>query len=138
MISIEGIDKSGKGTVAKYIKLLGNHRHVLLDRGPLSNYMFSQMDHRGYEYDISSYKSILFVFLDVAYADWDVRCRACHEPSICYADHYANYDAAIQEFTQAGCTVLRFNTTDMTPYNIALSVMHAFDNHNNEYRDEEG
>ena len=34
MISIDGIDKSGKGLVFKYLQHLGNYKHVLLDRGP--------------------------------------------------------------------------------------------------------
>ena len=132
MISIDGIDKSGKGLVFKYLQHLGNHKHVLLDRGPLSNYMFSKMFDRKFEYDIASFSNVLIVFLDVDYSDWRIRCKIADEPSISFDTHCEFYNDAICRFRDNGCTVLRYNTTQMTPYNIALDVISFFERNSDE------
>lgn len=127
MISIEGIDKAGKGIVFKYIQELGKHQHVLLDRGPLSNYVFSKMFHRDFTYDIESFKNILFVFLDIAYDDWLIRCKMTNEKAILFDGHYQAYIDGIVDFEEKECTFLRYNTSMMTPYQIAKDVLKKFD-----------
>lgn len=123
MISIEGIDKAGKGLVFKYLQLLGNHEHLILDRGPLSNYVFSKMFKRGFHYDIKSFTDILFVFLDVDKEDWEVRCKMSNEPIISYDEHVVAYENAIINFNCSGCKFLRYNTSKMTPYAIAKDIL---------------
>ena len=96
---------------------------MLLDRGPLSNYVFSKMFDRKFEYDIPSFSTVLIAFLDVDYSDWCIRCKIANEPSISFDTHYKFYNDAICRFRENGCTVLRYNTTQMTPYCIALSII---------------
>lgn len=126
MISIEGIDKSGKGLVFKYLQQLGNYEHLILDRGPLSNYVFSKMFKRGHQYDIRSFSDILFVFLDVEKEDWEIRRKITGEQKISYFEHYAAYQAAINDFKANGCVFLRYNTSVNTPYQIAKDILKEY------------
>lgn len=123
MISIEGIDRSGKGTLFKHLQWLGNHEHIILDRGPLSNYVFSKMFDRGFKYDISNFSNIIFVFLDIDYDDWVVRCNVTREPQINFKEHYKAYEDAIVDFQQNGCTFLRYNTSHIAIHQIALDIL---------------
>ena len=36
-IVIEGVDKTGKDTLLKYIDMIGNHRYAIYTRGNISN-----------------------------------------------------------------------------------------------------
>ena len=64
-ICIEGIDKSGKGIVAEYIKRLSNHKYTVSDRGIISEITYSNMFNRNYKFDIEPYKKFVFVYLTV-------------------------------------------------------------------------
>ena len=52
-IEFEGIDRSGKNVVSKYVNILGKYKYVLMDRGLLSNITYARMNGRDYEYDVS-------------------------------------------------------------------------------------
>ena len=134
MISIEGIDRAGKSTLFKHLQWLGNHEHVILDRGPLSNHVFSKMFNRGFTYDMKSFTNVLFVFLDVDYDDWIVRCKATGEPEISYDKHYAMYEEALDSFMSAGCVHLRYNTSKTAMHQIAVEVLKRFDELNSSCR----
>ncbi len=123
MISIDGIDKAGKGLIFQYLKHMNNYQYALLDRGPISNYMFAKLYNREFNFDLSSFSNVLFVVLLVKYEDWFIRCKMSNEPKIDYDLHCKLYKNAIKDFESSGCTVLQYNTTQKTPFNIAKDVI---------------
>lgn len=123
MISIDGIDKSGKGILFQYLKHMNNYQYALLDRGPISNYMFAKLYNREFNFDLSSFSNVLFIVLSVKYEDWLIRCKMSNEPKIDYDLHCRLYKNAIKDFESSGCTVLQYNTTQKTPFNIAKDVI---------------
>ena len=55
-ISVEGIDKTGKELIRKYLDILGKHKYVLMDRGIISNVAYAKLWHRPYSYELSVFK----------------------------------------------------------------------------------
>jgi hypothetical protein len=84
------------------------------------------MFNRGFEYDISSFSNIIFVFLDIDYDDWVVRCNVTGEPWINFKEHYKAYENAIVDFRQNGCTFLRYNTSHSAIHHIALDILSKY------------
>ena len=123
MISIDGIDKSGKGILFQYLKHMNNYQYALLDRGPISNYMFAKLYNREFNFDLSSFSNVLFVVLSVKYEDWLIRCKMSNEPIIDYDLHCKLYEKAINDFKDSGCVILQYDTTLQTPFNIAKNVI---------------
>ena len=83
-ISVEGIDKTGKELIRKYLDILGKHKYVLMDRGIISNVAYAKLWHRSYSYELSVFKDWLFVYLTTDKEDWEVRCKLTNEPKIDY------------------------------------------------------
>lgn len=126
-ISCEGIDKSGKYQVLKYLDILGKHKYVLMDRGLMSNITYARMFNRSYTYDINQFKYWIFVHLYCDKADWEVRCKLTNEPTIDYKKNIDAFEETTKEFKKHGFHVLSFNTTNLTPYNVAKQVIAYID-----------
>lgn len=129
-ISVEGIDKSGKYQVLKYLDILGKHEYVLMDRGLISNITYARMFNRRYMYNINQFKNWVFVHLYCDKTDWEVRCKLTNEPAIDYKENIEAFDKTVSEFKKLGFHVLSFNTSYLTPYNVAKQVMAYIDNLN--------
>lgn len=122
-ISLEGIDKAGKGLILNYLKHIGKYKYVILDRGLVSNIVFSEIYGRDYQYDREQYKNVVFVYLTVDVEDWLVRCKMSNEPTIDFRLNQLLFKRAIDEFKQDGFKVLEYNTTKMTAYQIAKNII---------------
>lgn len=127
-ISLEGMDKTGKGTILNYLKYLGNFEYVILDRGLMSNIVFSKVyGNRNYSYDVSQYKHVVFVHLEADREDWETRCKVTHEPKIDYLVHKDYFAKEADAFRADGFEVMHFNTTQETAYNIAKKIIRHMD-----------
>lgn len=122
-IFIDAIDKAGKNIVGKYIDQLGKHFYTISDRGIISNVTFSRMFGRGYEYDLEQYRDCVFVYLTVDKPDWLIRCKLTNEPKIDYELNKSEFDKTVAEFKNKGFRVLEFNTSELTPYQVANKVI---------------
>lgn len=128
-IFIDGIDRCGKNTLVKYIQYLSNHRYMVYDRGLLSNVTYARMFNRN-SYDLEQYKPFVFVYLTCDKSDWEIRCKLTNEPPIDYDKHKAEFDYTAKQFELNGFKLLRYNTSELTPYSIAkdiISKMEAFE-----------
>ena len=122
-ISVEGIDKTGKELIRKYLDILGKHKYVLMDRGIISNVAYAKLWHRPYSYELSVFKDWLFVYLTTDKEDWEVRCKLTNEPKIDYDLNKSIFDETVNEFVKLGFQTLTFNTSQMTPYSIAKAII---------------
>ena len=122
-ISFEGIDKTGKWQVMKYVDILANHKYVLMDRGLMSNITYARIFKRDYQYDVAQFKDWVFVYLFCDEDDWNVRCKLTNEPAIDYTKHKLEFDKTYEMFTKAGFKTLSANTSHITPYNLALEII---------------
>ena len=122
-ICIEGIDKSGKGIVAEYIKRLSNHKYTVFDRGIISEITYSNMFNRNYKFDIEPYKKFVFVYLTVQKEDWDIRCKLTNENKIDFYENLDNFNKTVCQLKNNGFHIIDFSTTEKTPYTIAIEVI---------------
>jgi len=124
-IEIEGVDKAGKDQLLQYICVIGEYRYTLNARGILSNLVYNEKYGRNYQYTLT-YKPLI-IYLDVENQDHKIRCKLTHEPAIDIDADRAKFEEKIAILESKGITVLKYNTTDLTPYRIAQDVIKYLD-----------
>ena len=128
-VSLDGIDKSGKSTLVKYLARMCNFTWNILDRGVITNLVWNKIQGRDIEYDLEMWKSTVFVKLNVDKADWEIRCKIHNEPPMpdSYETMTKAYDDMFDWFRNHGFYVLEFNTSKMTQYQIAKKIVKYVD-----------
>lgn len=120
-IEIEGMDKTGKDTLAKYISLMTNYAFTINVRGILTQLVYNDKFERNNTY-VLPYKPFV-IFLDVDNTDHAVRCNIAKEPKININKDREVYYKYIKKFNEIGINVFIYNTSEMTPYMIAKDVI---------------
>ena len=126
-IEIDGIDKTGKDTLWHYIDYVSGRKYVINSRGVISQIAYSELYNRLYEYDLNSQENKLIVFLTADEADWKIRCKITNEPAISYAENMKIFCDVKDRVKNAGLHVVEYNTSHMTPYEIAVDVCSKMD-----------
>lgn len=121
LLEIEGLDKCGKDILVNYINRLSNFRFIVHARGLLSNMVYSEKFNRNYDYELV-YKPII-IFLDVDEEDRLIRCKITGESSIDANNDKALFEKHLKLLKEKGFRVLRYNTSKMTPYQIAEDII---------------
>lgn len=127
VIEIDGPDKTGKDILHKYIEQLGNYAYTINSRGILTQLVYNDKFKRNQDYKL--YYKPLIILLLVDELDHKIRCSLNKEPTIniqkdlniynAYSDYLEELDAAI---------ILKFNTSEITPYNIGKKVIQYLNN----------
>lgn len=120
---IDGIDKTGKDLVCAYVDQLSNHRYVVKSRGVISQLAYARLYNRGYCYNVVPQQYAVNVLLSVDPIDWRVRCKLTNEPEIDYLTHANEFHRTASELAKYGHRVLHFNTSVVTPYQIATKII---------------
>lgn len=84
---------------------------------------YSNLNNRGYQYDMSTQKHIVNVLLTADKEDWLIRCKNTGEKIIDYETHTAEFNKVFNDLQNAGYKVLQYNTSVMTPYQIAKDIV---------------
>ncbi len=119
-IEIEGVDKSGKDTIGPYITTITNYAYAVNIRGMLTQLVYNDKFNRNHDYRLL-YKPLI-VFLDVDNNDHKIRCTISSEPKININKDRQAYYKYIEVLENIGIKVLKFNTSIMTPMEIATEV----------------
>lgn len=125
-IEIEGFDKTGKDTLFNYLVKLGNYAYTLNVRGILTQLVYNDKFKRNITY-ILPYKPFI-ILLDVDDLDHAVRCNSTKEPKINIKkdrDAYYLYANLLRGY---GIQIFTYNTSEMTPYQIAQDVIKKLNN----------
>lgn len=134
-IILEGIDRCGKGSLHKYLERLGNFKYIIDDRGILTQLVYNEKFNRGVEYNLDEYKNDLIIYLYAEPKDLEIRFKMTNEPSL-YKDlsiieginkDLEIYDKYVNILNDEGYIIYSFNTTNMTPYNVAKSIIHILE-----------
>ena len=125
VIVLDGIDKTGKDLIAKYVFELSGKRYITIARGIMSMIAYSKLFCRDFEYNLEAEKlaPVVNVLLTVDKRDWEIRCKINDEPNIDYDMHSKAFTDASVQLLQAGILVRKYNTSDMTPFNIAKAIV---------------
>lgn len=123
-IFVDGIDKTGKDTVCVYLDRLSGRSVIAKPRGILSQIAYSELFKRGYEYDLSFQDNVVNVLLEVDKEDWEVRCALSNEKKIDYDSHSHCFKKSFKYLQQKSNSItLCYNTSHMTPYEIAKDIL---------------
>lgn len=120
-VVLDGIDKSGKDLIANYIWRLDKRLNVIV-RGWPSLYVYNKVFNRHTEYALPT-KMALYVHLDVDVTDWLIRCATTNEPDIDFNLHSGLFVKAFNRLIDNGYKTITFNTSMMTPYQIASNIV---------------
>ena len=131
-IEVDGIDKTGKDILERYIAYLGKFKYIVNVRGILSQIAYADLYKRDYAYDLQSEQNNIIVYLTADEADWSIRCKLTHEPKIDYTENITVFNNARDLLIKKGLTVLEYNTSKMTPYEIANCIINYMEKLNKE------
>lgn len=116
-IEIEGHDKNGKDTIAKYIEQLGNYAYNINVRGILTQLVYNDKFNRNNVYKIV-HKPII-ILLQTDPKDVEIRCRMTKEPKINVVKDTEVYDKYAKYLEEEDLAIVwRYNTSVFTPYQL--------------------
>jgi len=127
-VILDGIDKCGKDTIAKYVWELDRRLNVFC-RGWPSLVVYAKKYSRDCKYSLP-YKNALYVHLTVDKADWQIRCNLHNEPTINYYDDSNLFEQAFEFLQNTNYKIVKYNTSDMTAYQIAEQIVKTIHNLN--------
>lgn len=125
-INVDGIDKSGKDTLVQYLTLLSDFKYMVHSRGIISQIAYNKLYDRHFTYDSKKQKNVINVYLTVDKDDWNIRCKLTNEPYIDY-DKNTEYFNTTKTLLNDDFIIYEYNTSTMTPYQIALDVLNKVD-----------
>ena len=122
-VIIDGIDKSGKDTIAKYIWRLDKRLNIAIRAWP-SLVVYAKKFNRNCDYALP-WKQALYVHCEVEEEDWKLRCKINNEDisNINYHKDSNAFNEAFKELTRNGYNVMHINTSITTPYNAAKMIV---------------
>lgn len=131
-IEIDGVDRTGKDTLHKYIEQLSNYKYIITTRGILTQLAYTEKFNRGYEYDLECYKkNFVIVLLSAEPEDLAIRCKMTNEPDYTIESDLKLFQEKSEMLEKEyGAIVLRYNTSDTTPYNIAKDIVARLEQYN--------
>lgn len=131
-VCLEGIDKTGKDTIWKYVDYISGRNLVINSRGVVSQIAYNELYNRNSTYDLEQQANILHVLLTVDKPDWEIRCKITKEPKIPYEENVEVFEKAFKLIEDNGFPAMRFNTSEMTPYQIAIKIVEKINKLNKE------
>lgn len=128
ILTIDGADRTGKNTIHRYIAELSNHKYVITDRGILTQIVYSYKYQRGYDYDLDLYKNNIIIYLTADERDLEIRSKITNEPEFDIKKDLQLFNDFKNFLISKGFIVLQYNTSVMTPYQIAMAVVTELSN----------
>lgn len=121
IIELEGQDQIEKSLIKKHINKLSKHAYIVNARGILSLLVDNDKINRNREYML--YYKPLIILLDSDKGEYQLKSQLNYKNLLDYVkDQDALKDYA-QHLEKHGVKVLRFNTTELTPYKIAQKIV---------------
>ena len=141
ILTIEGIDRTGKDTLHRYIERLSNFKYVINTRGIMTQLAYNKKFNRDYTYHLKEYEGDIIVYLYAEPEDLEVRFKMTNEPKLNdgktlregIEDDLKLFQDISHELADRGFIILKYNTTEDTPYTIARRVISEL-----EYLEKEG
>lgn len=124
-VQIDGVDKTGKDMLVKYITRMSNHKYVIQARGLVSQIAYSKIYGRNYEYDLRDYKNDVIILLTGDIEDLKIRHKITNEPKIDIERDLKVFGEVAEDLSKKGLTVYQANTSHLTPYEVAQKVIEA-------------
>lgn len=131
-ICLDGIDKSGKDTVALYLDNINKGKYLINVRGIMTMNAYSKKFNRNINYDLYQQKNIINVLLIVDEDDWNIRCKLSNEPKINYKNDMELFLNEYKALKKLNYPCLLFNTSEKTLKQITNEIIKYADKLNGE------
>lgn len=140
-IEIEGCDKTGKDTLVPYLDFMSGRTIPISTRGLLSTLVYNNLYNRGMSDKqindlINGNHQTLIVLLTANQQDLEIRFKVSGETPIDIKSNTKLFQSYSLILEGKGINVLRFDTSKMTPFQIATEVMTFVDLENNKEMEE--
>lgn len=128
-IFVEGVDRVGKGSLIEAIHKATNYKHIIFDRGIISNMAYSTIYNRGNSSIYKDYLKLerqmkkldhLVIYVDCDNSELEKRCENTNHEKIDYDAHKTTF-AAIYSTTVLN--VYKVDSTNMKPEEIAQELL---------------
>ena len=124
MIFIEGTDRSGKGSLMQAIHKATNYKHVIFDRGPISNLVYAtangrltpelQSEYEDLEKQIAKTRHIV-LYLECGTKELQRRMKETNHEHVDFASHKKLFN---MYSTHTPLKVMKIDTTRRSPEEI--------------------
>lgn len=147
-VEFDGMDKAGKDSIMAQIFSAAPNKYISNARGLLSQIAYAKLYNRDWEYEFTDgyLDNTLFVYLTVDQGDWKVRCEVSHEfeknkfrsdleGELEYTSNRDAFEYAyevVKDRLKNKSQIMKFNTTEVTPYNIIMEVVKRLEELNEE------
>ncbi len=140
-IEIEGCDKTGKDTLVPYLDFMSGRTIPISTRGLLSTLVYNNLYNRDMTDKqinslINGNHQTLIVLLTANQQDLEIRFKTSGETPIDIKSNTKLFQSYSLILEGKGINVLRFDTSKMTPFQIATEVMTFVDLENNKEMEE--
>lgn len=140
-IEIEGCDKTGKDTLVPYLDFMSGRTIPISTRGLLSTLVYNNLYNRGMTDKqinglINGNHQTLIVLLTANQQDLEIRFKTSGETPIDIKSNTKLFQSYSLILEGKGINVLRFDTSKMTPFQIATEAMTFVDLENNKEMEE--
>lgn len=125
-IEIDGVDKCGKNTLVQYISLMSNFKYIIYDRGILSQLVYNDLYNRQIDYTdiLKDNSNTLVIHLWGEIRDLEIRHKITNEPKINIMEHRNKFMEKQKILLDNGIFTFNYNTSKMTPYQIAEDILY--------------
>lgn len=132
VIVLDGIDKTGKDTILRYIFELSNKKYICIARGLQSMIAYNNIFNRPFEYDFEKERNgpAVNIYLTVNEEDWKIRCKLTGEPKIDFYEHSTAFSKAARLMNKNKIPIYSFNTSLDSPFVIAQRIISIVDSIN--------
>jgi len=131
-VIFDGIDKSGKDTIAKYVWRLDKRLNIVVRAWP-SLVVYAKKFNRNCKYELP-WKQVLYVHCTVEKDDWLLRCKINNEDTsnVDYDKDSIEFTKAFNELSSNNYEVIHINTSKITAYEAAKIIVNKIHKLNGE------
>ena len=122
-VQIDGVDKTGKDLILKYVTILSNHKYVIQARGLISQLAYSEIYKRQYEYDLNSFSNDIYILLTAEVEDLSIRHKLVNEPKIDIKNDVQIFEKVYNILKSKNFKIFKINTSKVTPYMAAKEII---------------
>ena len=121
-IELDGPDKVGKSTIAKYITQLSNYRFATHDRGFMTQVAYAKKFNRPYTYRLPNFNTV-YILLTCEKEEHDIRCKITNEPRIDFDKDMSLFTDVFNRLVRLDYKCLIYNTSQDSFYHIAQDII---------------
>ena len=125
-LEFDGIDKTGKTLLAKYVTQLSNYKYATHARGYMTQVAYAKKFNRPFTYADPN-RNTVYILLTVDKDEHDIRCKITNEQPINYEVDSRLFKEVYDYLVKKKYKTLTYNTSQQSMLNIAKDIIKQID-----------